>query len=104
MSATTFLRWQIMMELEPSLEDVMPVLSAQIAQAVWNVQIAKSKSKTNPNPKLKALKDFFLRFGDTPAPADKEAGPAQNKEIGRSRFNRLADHFASWGLKPVKKD
>lgn len=103
MSSDEWHDWRAYMALEPTVADILPIIGAQIAQAIWNVQIAKGKSTKNPNPQMASITEFILRFGDMPDPKQREAtsGPARDKATGQRRFDRLVEELQA--RTPAKK-
>jgi hypothetical protein len=67
MSAVEWELWKVYLSLNPVGEDREDLRTAQVAQAIWNVQIAKTAGRGR-TPQYRPLKDFLLLIGDRPDP------------------------------------
>lgn len=103
MGAVEWLEWQVYMDLSamPFDEERADRRTAMIVKAIWDVQIALNTKKNSHPQYIELFKILLgLRVGDTPDPTPK---PAENAEVGKTRFQALKDRIAAWGGKPVKK-
>lgn len=79
MSVVQWLRWKQYMLLAPFGEEREDARAALIAQAIWNVQIAKN-AKKGTTPVFRKLWEFLFQFGDSPdysAPTRKQSSKEQ---------------------------
>ena len=97
-SAPQWQRWKTYLQLAPSGEDRADLRAALIAQAIWNVQIAKT-AKRGSQPAYRALKDFVLRIGDASDVLDPP--PAKAKDGGKGAWEIIKTIFLV-GAKPKK--
>lgn len=93
-----WLEWLAFMELEPFGEEIENFRTALIAQAIWNVQIAKG-TKKGKTPRYRELHEFVLRFGDAPDPK-----PPPKRIPAKAQFESWLDYFEAMGKKPVNRN
>lgn len=77
------------MELAPFEEERADYRAALIAAAIWNVQIAKNTKKGH-TPTFREVKEFVLRFGDSPEILD--PGPTR-KQSSTEQWEMLTSAF-----------
>jgi hypothetical protein len=67
MSAVEWEMWKVYLSLNPVGQDRDDLRTAQISQAIWNVQIAKATGRGR-TPQYRRLMEFMLQIGDRPDP------------------------------------
>lgn len=109
MSAQEWLHWQVLAGLNAwhESEERADLRAAKIAQALWNVEIAKAqgawdaaKKKKGARPVFRPISDFIMLIGDIEKPKPPEADPVQR---GRNFFQAMVEQFAELGMKPVQR-
>ena len=97
------LEWLAYMQAEPFGDELGNYRTALVAQAIWNVQIAKAqgtwdaaKTKRGVRPQMRQLGEFLLPYGDSPTFEKKKAHPGQ-------LFEAMREQLMSLGKKPVKR-
>lgn len=111
MSASQWLEWKTLMTLSPFIlaEDRADVRSAQIACAVWNVQIAiaqgswdyaaRNGNQTGSRPEFRQVHEFLSQWGDMPNPHPQE----EMKEPGQGLFDSIKEYFDQLEFTPVDR-
>lgn len=96
MTATDFELWKAYLALAPQGPERDDIRTASICQAIYNVQIEKAAGRGR-RPRLRALTDFLLLFGDAP-----DLTAPKRKQTAKERWEALKAMFLGSGAKPIQ--